>query len=97
MLKYFKEQLGDKGLIIGTDMQLSAPALTAADIKEQVPAVYDKNYINTTLEICQRHDVNAIISLNDLELPILAANRQKFEDIGISVIVSSPEVIDICL
>jgi len=96
LLKYFKEQLGDKGLIIGTDMQLSAPALTAADIKEQVPAVYDKNYINTTLEICQRHDVNAIISLNDLELPILAANRQKFEDIGISVIVSSPEVIDIC-
>lgn len=96
LLKYFKEQLGDNGLIVGTDMQLTAPALTAADIKEQVPAVYDDKYIATTLEICNRHNINAIISLNDLELPILAANRQKFEKKRVKVIVSSTNVIDIC-
>ena len=27
LLKYFKEQLADDGLIAGTDMQLTAPAL----------------------------------------------------------------------
>lgn len=96
LLKYFKEQLGNDGLIVGTDMQLTAPALSAADIKEQVPAVYADEYIDRTLDICQRHNIKALISLNDLELPILAANRQKFEDIGVKVIVSSPEVIDIC-
>lgn len=96
LLKYFKEQLGDDGLIVASDMQLSAPALTAADIKVQVPAVYAYDYIERTLEICKRHNIKAIISLNDLELPILAENRSLFEEIGVKVIVSSSEVIDIC-
>ncbi len=96
LLKYFKEQLGDDGLIIGADMQLSAPALSAADIKEQVPAVYADNYIDCVLDICHRHNVRAVISLNDLELPILAANRERFETDGITLLVSRQEVIDIC-
>jgi len=96
LLKYFKEQLGNEGLIIGADMQLSAPALSAADIKEQVPAVYDSSYINCVHDICRRHNVRAVISLNDLELPILAANREQFETDGTMLIVSRQEVIDIC-
>lgn len=96
LLKYFKEQLGDSGMVVATDMQLTAPALTAADIKEQVPAVYADNYIDRTLDICRRHGIKALICLNDLELPILAANRQRFEEIGVKLIVSAPEVIDIC-
>lgn len=96
LLKYFKEQLGDSGLVIATDMQLTAPALTAADIKEQVPTVYADDYIDRTIDICRRHDIKALICLNDLELPILAANRRRFEEMGVKVIVSSPEVIDIC-
>lgn len=96
LLRYFKEQLGADGLIVGTDMQLTAPALSASDIKEQVPAVYATDYIERTLDICRRHDIKALISLNDLELPILASERKRFEDEGIKVIVSAPEVIDIC-
>lgn len=96
LLKYFKEQLGEDGKIIGADMQLSAPALSAADIKEQVPTVYAENYINCVLDICKRNNVDAIICLNDLELPILAANTEKFKAIGVLPIVSGQDVIDIC-
>ncbi|MCM1141798.1 MAG: ATP-dependent carboxylate-amine ligase, partial [Muribaculum sp.] len=96
LLKYFKNQLGSDGNIIGTDMQLSAPALTVADVKEQVPAVYADNYIDCILKICKRNSVDAIICLNDLELPILAANKERFEAIGITPIVSTSAVIDIC-
>lgn len=96
LLKYFKENLTEGDKIIATDMQLSAPALQVADIKLQVPAVYDPNYIDITLDICKKHKVNALISLNDLELPILANNKRLFEEFGVKVIVSSPEVIDIC-
>lgn len=96
LLKYFREQLCGDGLIIGADMQLSAPALSAADIKEQVPAVYADNYIDCLLEICKRLKVDAIICLNDLELPILAANKDKFLANGIMPVVSDPQVIDIC-
>lgn len=96
LLKYFREELSPNDKIIATDMQSSAPALTEADIVEIVPAVYAENYIESLKEICIKHSVDAIISLNDLELPILANNRYKFEEIGTKVIVSSMDVIDIC-
>jgi len=96
LLNYFRENLNEGDTIIATDMQLSAPALQAADVKIQVPAVYAKDYIDITLDICRKHHVDALISLNDLELPILAENKAKFEAEGVRVIVSGPEVIDIC-
>ena len=96
LLKYFKENLSEGDLVVATDMQLSAPALQVADIKLQVPAVYDPDYINITLDICKEYKIDALLSLNDLELPILADNKSKFEELGVKLIVSSPEVIDIC-
>lgn len=96
LLKYFKENLSEGDLVVATDMQLSAPALQVADVKLQVPAVYAPNYIDTTLDICKKNKVDALISLNDLELPILANNKHLFEELGVKVIVSSIEVIDIC-
>ena len=95
LLKYFKENMSAEDKVVATDMQLSAPALQAADVKLQVPAVYDPKYIDITLNICKEQKINALISLNDLELPILAENKAKFEALGVTVIVSDPEVIDI--
>lgn len=95
LLKYFKENLTECDKIVATDMQLSAPALQVADVKLQVPAVYDPEYINITLHICEEEKIDALFSLNDLELPILAENKAKFEAIGVKVIVSDPRVIDI--
>ncbi|RGL02852.1 ATP-grasp domain-containing protein [Prevotella disiens] len=96
LLKYFKEIICNSGKIIATDMQLSAPALTSADIKIQVPAVYEERYIPSLLKICKDYEIKLLISLNDLELPILSREKEKFESIGVKVVVSSPEVIDIC-
>ncbi len=96
LLKYFRENLSVQDKIIATDMQLSAPALQVADIKIQVPAIYSPEYIDTTLNICTEYFIDALIPLNDLELPILAEHKADFENIGVKVIVSSQEVIDIC-
>lgn len=96
LLKYFKENMMEGDKIVATDMQLSAPALTAADVKIQVPAAYDPSYIDVTLNICKEQKIDALLCLNDLELPILAENKSKFEALGVTVIVSDPEVIDIC-
>ena len=96
LLKYFKENLSAGDKVIATDMQKSAPALQAADIKFEVPAVYDPEYVNATLDICREYDVDTLISLNDLELPILSENKFRFEELGVKVLVSDSEVIDIC-
>ena len=95
LLKYFKENMAEGDKVVATDMQLSAPALQAADVKLQVPAVYDPEYVKITLRICEEQKIDALISLNDLELPILAENKAKFEALGVKVIVSDPQVIDI--
>lgn len=96
LLKYFKENLSDGDKIIATDMQLSAPALQVADIKIQVPSVYDPQYIDITFNICVEQKIDVLISLNDLELPILAKNKKLFEENEIKIILSDISVIDIC-
>ena len=95
LLRYFRENLSEGDKIVATDMQLSAPALQAADVKIQVPAVYDPKYIDITLNICKEQKIDALLCLNDLELPILSENKARFEALGVKVIVSDPEVIDI--
>lgn len=96
LLKYFKENLSEEDKVVATDMQLSAPALQVADVRLQVPAVYDVHYVEILQNICREQKIDALISLNDLELPILAGNKEKFEALGVTVIVSDPKVIDIC-
>lgn len=95
LLKYFKENMNEGDKVVATDMQLSAPALQVADVKLQVPAVYAPKYVDITLQICKEQKIDALLSLNDLELPILAENKAMFEAEGVKVIVSDPSVIDI--
>lgn len=96
LLKYFKDNLAEGDQVIAVDMQLSAPALQAADIKLQVPAVYDPEYINIIWDVCSKYGVDVLISLNDLELPMLAENKSRFEMLGVKLIVSDPEIIEVC-
>lgn len=96
LLKYFKENMQEDDKVVAADMQLSAPALQVADVIKQVPAVYNPKYVDIMLDICREQDIDAIISLNDLELPILSENRERFKEIGVTVIVSAPNVIETC-
>lgn len=98
LLKYFRDALDEigGGKIFATDMSLTAPALAFADVPLRVPAVYAENYLDVVETICRENKIDALISLNDLELPILSAARERFEKIGTRLIVSSPEVIDVC-
>lgn len=95
LINYFKEALNKNGAIIATDMQSNAPALVDADISITVPSIYDDTYIDTLLKICRDYKVDAVISLNDLELPLLAKHTNIFKQQGTRVILSSEKVIDI--
>ncbi|MBI9068646.1 MAG: ATP-grasp domain-containing protein, partial [Salinivirgaceae bacterium] len=96
LLKYFKKEVGNKGKIIAADMDLSAVSLAMADVAYKVPRVYSEEYISVILDICNKEAVDIVVSLNDLELPILSANKEKFEENGTVVVISDKEVIDIC-
>lgn len=96
LINYCKQALNGQGKVLATDMSKLAPAMSDADISLIVPSIYSDNYIPTLLNIVKDYHVNAIISLNDLELPILAHHKQAFADLGAKVIVSDSSVIDIC-
>jgi carbamoyl-phosphate synthase large subunit len=96
LVKYFREALGHEGCVCAADMQLTAPALVDAQKAFKVPSIYNPNYIESIIAICIENDINAVLSLNDLELPILSQNEKRFAEIGVRVVVSSEKVIDIC-
>ncbi|MFT6127476.1 MAG: carbamoyl-phosphate synthase large subunit [Polaribacter sp.] len=95
LINYFKEAIGNDGKIFAADMSLSAPAMVDADVALVVPSFYSENYIEELKTIIKNHNINAIISLNDLELPILSKHKRDLEDCGAKIIVSSEKVIDI--
>ncbi|MDR1384610.1 MAG: ATP-grasp domain-containing protein [Planctomycetaceae bacterium] len=96
LIRFFREALNGTGMIIATDMNLHASAMIEADAAEVVPEVYAPDYIDKLIEICCRHKVQTIIPLNDLELPILANSKSRFQEINIMPLVSDCGIIDIC-
>lgn len=95
LINYFKEALNGNGKIIAADEQMLAPAIVDADIAIKLPSIFEEKYISELLKVVQTNSVDAIISLNDLELPILSRNAEIFEKNGAKVIVSDLDVISI--
>jgi len=96
LIDYFKQEVGPGNKIVGVDMSRTAPALASCDSWELVPSIYEEGYLDRILDICLRNSIDALISLNDLELPILGRGRHLFRDAGVELVVSSDSVIDIC-
>jgi carbamoyl-phosphate synthase large subunit len=95
LINYFRDALKGRGKVFAMDMSDTAPAMVDADVAITVPSVYDINYIPSLIEIIQIHKIDAIISLNDLELPILSRHLKYLQSTGVKVLVSSESVIDI--
>lgn len=94
LINYFKQALKGQGKVFAADMQTTAPALVDADVAIQVPCFYCQDYISTIAKTVKKYNINAIISLNDLELPILSKHKEQLEKLGAKVIVSSESVIN---
>lgn len=95
LINYFKDALGHEGKVYAADMTLSAPAMVDADVAILVPSIYSADYIENLKTIIKSHDIKVLISLNDLELPILSKHKAELEACGVKVIVSNENVIDV--
>lgn len=92
VVQYFKKAVGESGKVVATDMQLIAPAIYEADKFYIVPRITEPGYIDLILDICRKEQINAVLSLIDPELSLLAQNAGKFKDIGVTVVGSSYEL-----
>ena len=90
------KRLGLAGNIIATNSDMNTTAMSVADKAFESPIIYDEKYIPFLLEICKSEKIDMLISLFDIDLMILAKNKSRFEEMGVKVIVSNENIINIC-
>lgn len=96
IIEYFKKALKGRGKVYAGNSTSFSSAFYYADESVVTPLIYDDNYIPFLLQFCKEKQVEIIISLFDIDLLILAQNKELFRQHGIEVIVSDKAVIEIC-
>lgn len=98
LAEYFKEALvtsGCGGLVHAANSS-DCPAFAKADRTVITPLIYDKAYIPFLLEYCKKEDIRLLIPLFDVDVPVLAGNREQFAAAGVTVVTADPGAVDIC-
>ena len=96
MVKYLKSVLGDSGEVHVCNSDDRTVAFYYADKSVVSPLIYSDEYIPFLLKYCKENKIDIVISLFDIDLPILAKNKKKFEEINTTVIVSDSDVVEMC-
>lgn len=96
LVEYFREVVAPLGgRVVTANSEYHAAGLLAGDPRYVVPRIDDPAYIPRLLEIAESEEVGLVLSLFDIDLPVMAAARDRFRAIGAEVAISDPEVIEI--
>jgi len=96
LLRRIREAMAGNGCLLTTDMNAAAPALREADRSFVVPSFDEPGYLDALLGICERHRVGLLISLLELENPLIARHRECFERVGTFPLVQDMRVFERC-
>jgi carbamoyl-phosphate synthase large subunit len=96
LIDFFKVALAGHGQVFATDSNPDAVSLQEADRGFIMPRANHPEYFDRLLDICKQNQIKLLISLNDLELPLLAKQRDLFLQIGTIPVIADPAAIDIC-
>lgn len=95
LINYFKSALAGKGKVFASNSVFTY-TLTQADGYAITPQIYDREYIDFLLQYCSENGIGAVISLFDIDLPVLSAARERFKGNNIELLISSERAISIC-
>ena len=99
LLRAFQEaarRLRLKVSLCGTDTSNLSPALQLCDKAFLVEPTTHARYIDHLLSIVRTNRVKLLVPTVDLDLHLLADHKPGFERLGCRVLVSQPDVVDIC-
>ena len=96
LLKDFKKSMDKGDRIIATDLSNLAPALYVADAHYLVPRIDDPNYLDMIFDICRKEKINAVTTLIDPEIELLAKSRSRFEELGVEVLAPDTKTAKLC-
>jgi carbamoyl-phosphate synthase large subunit len=92
LIRYLK----GNSIVIGVDSGDMTPTANFVDKFYKIPKCSEKGYVETLLQICQREKISLLIPLHEYEFYILCDNRNKFDEIGTTLMLSSRKILDIC-
>jgi carbamoyl-phosphate synthase large subunit len=81
---------------LGTDTTELSSALQLCDKRFLVKPTTHPGYIAELLSIVKSNKIGLLVPTVDLDLKSLAQNKPKFATLGCRVLISDPDVIDIC-
>ena len=88
---------GRTARIIATDVNPElSPACHLADHALRVSAATDPAFIDETVDVVRRWDVDLVVPTIDPELEPLANTRRRFSEMGARVAVSNPDAVRAC-
>lgn len=96
LIGFFQTALAGYGQVFVCDSNPDAVSLQEADRAFVMPPSNHRDYFDRLLDICKQNQIGLLLSLNDLELPLLAKQRDRFLQIGTVPVISDPAAIDIC-
>lgn len=97
VIRAFRRAFQGQGLVIATDMSRLAPAIYEADKYYIVPPMRAPGYLEHILNIVREERIDAVLSLIDPELSLLAEHEARFTALGCRVVGSSRELCDLSL
>ena len=94
-VKYFKDALGKNGKVFAAN-SVKTSTFMSADGYVLTPLIYDDSYIDFLLDFCVKNNITALLSWFDMDLPVLAKNKDRFIKKNILPIISDESVIRLC-
>ena len=94
LVKAFSRALSEEGggKVIAIDASPKSAALYFADKAYIVPAGLGEEFLGVVQNICIKHEIKLLVPTRDEELPFFAEERERLNDIGVCVMVSSSDV-----
>jgi len=85
-----------KSNIYGADVAELSPALQLCDKKFIVKPIIHRGYVRQLLSIVKKHKIHLIVPTVDLDLKVLATSKERFSELGCTVLISKPDVVETC-
>ncbi|NRY60065.1 ATP-grasp domain-containing protein [Clostridium beijerinckii] len=92
LIKHLKQNFN----VIGVDAEELNPAKDFVDKFYKIPKINESGYIDSLLDICDNEEIKLLIPLYEREFEILHNERKKIENIGVLLLLSNIEILEVC-
>ena len=96
LVEWFKDALDGNGEIFVVNSDSSTPAFKVADHSAKCPLIYSDEYIPFLLDYVKKNHIGAILSLFDIDIPVLANHKSDFARLGCFPLIASHRTASIC-